>query len=74
MSQFDSQILLDCNCMACVRSVIVSSPYYPNGWPIYQYGKSNTFEIDVNDNYICVDTVEIILSYSQGKLSTDYII
>lgn len=44
------------------------SPTFPDGFPGYVYGGSNTFGINVTSGIICVEHVDVTLQYSQEQL------
>lgn len=53
-----------CSCLdsACVNTIIDSADY-PNGFPNYQAGAANTFGIDIGSGTLCVEQVDITLTY-----------
>jgi len=59
-----------CSCLSssCLDTTVISADY-PNGFPGYNAGASNTFGVNVTSGLLCVEHVEITLTFS-GKTAT----
>ncbi len=59
---------------SCLNSPCLDNTHqsldYPNGFPGYVNGGSNTFGIDLQSGVICVEHVDLKLTYTSGQIAT----
>jgi len=57
----------DCGCNTCPGVLYSSSSVYDMGFPGYKYGHSNAVQIMAQSGVIGVQSIDVILSYSQNN-------
>jgi len=57
----------NCFCGTCPAALTLTSEFYPDGFPGYQYGNFNPIQVNTISGVIGVRSLDVVLTYAPSK-------